>query len=533
MPGMLDHMHGSLRRQLSGRAHRTRIHQPVATAGQPQARHRQLRQLAAQVRHLQQFQAIGKHVRSRLAAGQQAIAHGAHLVLRMIRAEGFQRDEVFERAAVIGAQPVGEIAEDIRRHRVRPWIAGHVAAHETRTRAEHHQARDTAGIARRGVQRDQAAERPAAPRGHGHVFSDRRCAFRQRQRHRRIAAQAVARQVDHVQRVAIAQSRHQRREHTAVHRPAVQQYQRRPLADHLDMQVAHRAAILRRRRPCTPTARGGGHGDAASCALCRGVRVGSDDVPGPCEYIEQAIDIRIGMSRTQRDAQARAAIGDGRWADRGDPVPARLQRARQRHRARVVAAQQRLDRRVRWQQRQSAARGAFAEPCDQSSQLVASPVIACAPASPPPAPRRPAPAASPSCRDTGARSASGARSARHCRRQTRRARRAPCPASPSAPAPRAAPSSRGGDAAGAVRPEHAEAMRIVDHQRGLLRACTSASSRSGATSPSMLNTPSVASSAAASGTAAQLPAARLDIAVRIALAARSRPGVRRRSGWRG
>ena len=59
----------------------------------------------------------------------------------------------------------------------------------------------------------------------------------ERQRHVAIARQPVARQIDDMQREAITQARDQRREHTAVHRPSVQQHERRTVADDLDMQT--------------------------------------------------------------------------------------------------------------------------------------------------------------------------------------------------------------------------------------------------------------------------------------------------------
>src|SRR3546814_2429939 len=56
----------------------------------------------------------------------------------------------------------------------------------------------------------------------------------ERQRHRAVAAASVAGQVDDVQSISFAQALDQQREHPAVHRPAVQEHQRRAFARFLD-----------------------------------------------------------------------------------------------------------------------------------------------------------------------------------------------------------------------------------------------------------------------------------------------------------
>ena len=228
MPGMLDLCERRLRRHLRRHAHRARIDQAVATAGQPQARHAQRRQLRAQVDGLEQAQAIGEHVRGRLAAREQVAAQRAQRLACVVGTEGLERDEAIERAAIVVAQAFAEVAEDLGGHAVFPVVA--FTAHEARRRAVQDQAAHRLGSLQRSLQCEQAAERPAHPDRRRQAFEQGVGHRGQRQRRLVVAAMAVPGQVDQMQREVRLEQGPQRREHPAVHRPTMDQHQRRTVA---------------------------------------------------------------------------------------------------------------------------------------------------------------------------------------------------------------------------------------------------------------------------------------------------------------
>lgn len=178
----------------------------------------------------------------------------------MIRTELSERDEAVEGGAIVVAQPLGEVAEDLGGHAVAPVGA----AHEARAAAQRDQRRHAFGRMHRGMQREHAAQRPADPRRHRQLRVQRVADGIEGQRRGVVAAQVVPGQIDEMQGVAIAQAFDQRREHAAVHRPAVDQDQRRAFAAHRGVQGrAHRCGSVFRAariigssaRHCTPMSR--------------------------------------------------------------------------------------------------------------------------------------------------------------------------------------------------------------------------------------------------------------------------------------
>ena len=180
---------------------------------------------------------------------QHRIAQHAQFVAHVIGAERLQRDETIDRRAPVAAQAFGEAAEDIGRHALRPVVGDH----EFRRGAEHRQCGNALWLFRCRMQGDQPAQRPAAPWRIRHHVEHRIRAGIQGQWHAAIAVVSMARQVDDMQGAMLAQYVHQRREDAAVHRPAVQQYQRRTLADHVHAQAhantASRACARASSRP--------------------------------------------------------------------------------------------------------------------------------------------------------------------------------------------------------------------------------------------------------------------------------------------
>ena len=226
------------------------------------------------------------------------------------------------------------------------------------------------------MQRDQATRATTAPRRAGTSRRSQRRTRLQRQRHRAIAATTVAGQIDDMQRVPS-----RRRATSGAKTPPCIAHPCSSTSGGPSPTTSTCRSLIARhiptcRRPAATTVRGGRRGDAASCAQRRrGVRVGADGVPGPGEHIEQAVDIGFAVRGAQRDAQARAAVGHRRRADRGDPE-ARASSSAAARRARSAASPRmtRLDRCVRGGRPASRGRAApLRKRAMQRAQLLAPP----------------------------------------------------------------------------------------------------------------------------------------------------------------
>ena len=171
------------------------------------------------------------------------------------------------------------------------------AGDEARRRADEHQRRDALRRVERPAQRDQAAERPAehgraaAPRA-ANATSTRRDDRVERARRDRRAAPVPGRSTAWT-RCCRASAARKRSPTARMHRPAVQQHERR----------------------------------AVSCGLRRADRRSRSRDP-PTQRREQRRDIVHRVRGRQRNAQPRRACRHGRRADRGHPEAALAQRHR-------------------------------------------------------------------------------------------------------------------------------------------------------------------------------------------------------------
>ena len=480
-------------------------HQPVAAAGQPQAGHRQRRQ----ARRAGRCPAAGarpsrERVRAPARRARTLAARSRRISSRTWSepcASSTRKRSMVR--AVVARQFVGEAAEHAVVHALRPVVG----AHEARAGAQHRQAAH-----RRRVALRRAAARPGR-RATSPATAPAACARRSSRAHgieRRAAARCRALRPcpGRSTRCRVkcrCEPRDQRREHAAVHGPAVQ----------------HAPAPGRCRR----------------CSICNSgigaCGVLADAPRAPCTSASTSRSLCSALSVMRRRAWPSGTVG-GRIAPTRKPraCSARRQRpARARCRRTAPAgsactirssgtpARRRRAPEAHHQRRQLGAAPGFA--ADQPQRRRAS--------------RRPCAGGGAVVNRYGPRGFGNVLDQGLAAEQHRAlAAEAPCPAAPAAAALRPAPRLATATLPRPSGPSTPMPCASSTYSSASWLRATSARSRSGAMSPSMLKTPSVASMRGAVALAASAGASRASASpVRIALAARSRPGARRRSGRRG
>jgi len=236
MAGAFDAVEPGVRVEFGGGAHRGRGDESIAAAGQPQAGLGERGELRAQVEAAEHGQALQQRRLGGLAASEHAVTQLLQRLAAVLAADGFKRHEALQGAPVIAAQLIGELLEDLGRHGLRPVRP----ADEARRGGDGNQAAHLRGSFGGGLQGQQTAERPAQPRRCWGGLEDPRDCAGEVDSVAALGAVAVARQVDQVQLVVLGQALDQRREHAAVHGPAVQQDERGAVALDLDVHCLER-----------------------------------------------------------------------------------------------------------------------------------------------------------------------------------------------------------------------------------------------------------------------------------------------------
>ena len=162
----------------------------------------------------------------------------------MLRAERFEREKPFDRAAIVAREPGAEFREHARRDAARPVVADD----EARARRDQHEAAHGRRLIERGAHRDQAAERPAEPDRARHDAGDAARALGGIETRAVVVAEAVSRQIDEMQAEMRRQRARQRREDAGVHRPAVDQHEILAAALRLDVHQASAVASAASKR---------------------------------------------------------------------------------------------------------------------------------------------------------------------------------------------------------------------------------------------------------------------------------------------
>ena len=226
-------------------AHRSDRNQAIAPPADPQARHRQVRQVAAQVGRPQDAEALFEHLQRRIAAFEYMRLEFAQLVVGLSRSERLQSEKALDRRTIVFGQPGAELDEDVRRHAVRPVRR----RDEARRCGNFHNAAYPLRRRQCRAQADQAAERPADPERARDASRNLRGAGCRIDRLGRGGAVAMAGQVDDVQPEVRREQRRQRCEDAAVHGPAMDQHEIRTAAAGFEVHVSLRSARARPHEP--------------------------------------------------------------------------------------------------------------------------------------------------------------------------------------------------------------------------------------------------------------------------------------------
>ena len=189
-----------------------------------------MRDVRAQVADVERVQAVRKRVHVRIAALERVFLQIAQFRLCMRRAHRLECKKTLDRVFVAIAQFHVELGEHAGRNAIRPVRR----ADEAWTRREHRESAHIRRVIECRAQRDQTAQRPADPERTRRRAGNAARAVGDVET-RVIAAETVAGQIDDVQTKVCRQHIGQRRENTAMHRPAVDQHEVGPASLNIDM----------------------------------------------------------------------------------------------------------------------------------------------------------------------------------------------------------------------------------------------------------------------------------------------------------